>query len=932
MRLSRHSTCRFPTLRYLLKRGQNRPVQAILLLSLLLSFIPSSTYAANQPTGSGAGSTVAPPEVTGADLTLRSSALAGDKSETPDKTLADNLTLPQGKTDATFTSGTTQAPIDFSDVGPHWWADTPDGTAVAVEIRTSRDGTTWADWQSADLEDITSPEDAPTETFASLISVDQTVRTHRYVQSRVTLHADRLGLTPTFHTLTYSFINAGVTTVPPRPQAMAMGNPSDAPKPVMVPRSAWGSPDGEISPKWAPKYRRVTHIVIHHTATTNSDGDFAARVRAIWYFHAHTRGWGDIGYNYVIDPNGVIYEGRSGGDDVEAGHAYPFNIGTMGIGMLGNFMAVAPSAAAQAALVDLISWKVNQRGIDPLATEPITGYTNCGTTITYNRPTIAGHRDYRGSACGRPFNDSTCPGDVLHDMLPRIRAAVVTQQPALRAVFTKHDTPGNLAPSTGVDVHLSVRNSGSLTWQKSGQGAVSLGYRWFTPDGKPAPGIKEGRTPITRDVAFADTLNMTVKLQVPSQPGHYAVVWDMYRDGQGWFADQASNPLRVDVVVGKGVGDTVAPTSQVLPLPVYSSNTQVVVRWAGQDDPKGSGIASYDVQYRMIPQGSWTDWKMATSDTQAPFDGQDGYTYGFRSRARDAAGNVEAWRDEPDAYTTIDTRPPLLIVDTPANGAHVQPGQLLVQGRTEPGAFVTVNDTRAVEANGVFTSTVDASGRDFLIHVSAADAAGNMSRLEITVQAAPRYNDVPMDHPDFLPIEYLSDQGVVTGYGDGSFRPDQAITRAQFIKTLGTALHWGLIEPQEPRFTDVPPGSWMYPFIETAAARHIVDGYSDSTFVPNGTLTKGMAVKILVIAAGWQPVYPPNSHFLDVSTRNSLYSYLETAYAHGAIAPDGEGDFYPNVSATRADVSGMVYGMMVDLMLGTQPNQGDDTGPDMPHP
>jgi len=178
---------------------------------------------------------------------------------------------------------------------------------------------------------------------------------------------------------------------------------------------------------------------------------------------------------------------------------------------------------------------------------------------------------------------------------------------------------------------------------------------------------------------------------------------------------------------------------------------------------KGSGIASYDIQFRMAPSGDWTDWKTGTNQTQATFDGDDGYTYEFRSRARDAAGNVEAWPDKADTYTTIDTLPPPLIIEDPESGDHVTPGALIVHGKTEPGTFIAVNDRRAEEANGVFTSTVQAEGRDYLIHVTAADAAGNVSRLEVTVQAAARYNDVPLGSPAFNAIEYLSDLGIVGG-------------------------------------------------------------------------------------------------------------------------------------------------------------------------
>jgi hypothetical protein len=853
-----------------------------------------------------------------------------DDSDTKEHSLKDNLTIPQGAREATFTSDPTKAPLDFTDVAPHWWADVPENTSTLIELRTSKDGNAWTDWQGIDEEDIIMPQDAITETFGSMVSVPQDERTHRYVQSRVTLLSARTNVSPVFHELTYTFIDGGVTPNPPQPQLMMQGTPSDIPKPLMVSRKEWGSPQGASSPKWTPKYKRATHIVVHHTATSNNDTDWAARVRSIWYFHTYTRKWGDVGYNYLIDPNGVIYEGRAGGDDVEAGHAYPFNVGSVGIGMIGNFMTVPPSAAAQAALIDLISWKASQRGIDPMATEPITGYTNCGGTITYMRPTIAGHRDYKGTACGVKFNTSTCPGDRLWDMLPQIRASVISEQPPLRASFTAHDTPGNLDPRATVDVHLSVRNSGSLEWPPNGQGAVSIGYRWVTPDEKPVKeGWREIKTALPRNVPFASTVQITAKLNAPVAPGHYVLLWDMYREGQGWFSDQGSRPLRVDVVIGTGIGDKVAPKSFVLPLPVYSSNTEITVRWAGEDEARGSGIVSYDIQYRLVPNGTWLDWQSATAQTQATFDGEDGYTYEFRSRARDAAGNVEAWPEKGQSYTNVDIRPPLLLLDTPANRAYVIPGPLVVKGRTEQGAFVAVNDTRAQESGGVFTATIQAEGRDFVIHVTAADPAGNVSRVEVTVQAAPRYGDVPLDDPAFGAIEYLSDKGIISGYTDGSFHPDAEITRAQLAKLIVVARHWSIIRPIEGRFTDVPADGWMFPYIETAVARGVMKGYTDGTFLPNAPANRAEVVRTIVLAAGW-PVSKalPRTVLPDGQAGHWSEPYIEAARKHGVIATDPNGDFYPGYVATRSRASVMVYNMMLKLQQPVPDDTPSEGGPE----
>ena len=864
------------------------------------------------------------PLVTGVDMTLASAAFsAGDGgSDAKDPYFSSDLRLPDGKTEAVFTSDPVQAPMDFSDVAPHWWADKPDLTDVTVEVRTSKDGQTWADWEAADEEDIISASDSPTETYSSPIQVDPDVRTHRFVQSRVTLYTGTPGVTPVFHSLSYTFIDSGVTPNPPKPQVMIQGTPSDVAKPLMVARTDWGSPQGESSPKWTPTYKRVTHIVVHHTATSNKSKDWAAEVRSIWYYHSKTRGWGDIGYNYLIDPNGVIYEGRAGGDDVEAGHAYPFNVGTMGIGMIGNFMSQAPTAAAQQSLIDLISWKSSQRGIDPHAVEPITGYTDCNGKIVYVRPTIAGHRDYAGTACGRKFNTSTCPGDVLWSLLPKIRDEVVLQQPKLRANFGVHDTPGNFEPGATGEVHLSVRNSGSMTWQTAGADAVALGYRWLTPDGQPVTDWQDIRTPLSRSVSFADTITITAQLNAPKTPGHYALIWDMYADGIGWFSDQGSEPLRVDIVVGHNLDDKTPPVSRVLPLPVWSSNTDIPVRWAGDDNADGAGIVSYDVQSRVAPNGQWSDWKTGTQDTSATFTGEDSFTYEFRSRARDGAGNVEDWPAQADAYTTVDTRPPLLIIDDPESGDHVPPGQLQVDGKTEPGTYIVVNNQRASDTDGVFSATVDARGRDFPIHITAADPAGNVSRLELSVQAAPRYADVPMGHPAFQAIEYLSDKNIVDGYSDGLFRPDANANRAQYAKMLVTVMAWGLIKPDEPRFSDVPSDNSLYTFIETASAHGALVGFGDNTFQPGSAVSRKDAIRFALAATGNK----------DMSVHTLFTDLPPNFWANGCVL--GEGKRNPanpeaiskcdNSPVTRADLSILMYNLYRNLQVLENPPPRDD--------
>ncbi len=139
------------------------------------------------------------------------------------------------------------------------------------------------------------------------------------------------------------------------------------------------------------------------------DSDWPSIVRSVWSFHVFERGWADLGYNYLIDPDGVIYEGRAGGDNVVGAHFSGVNGGTMGVAMLGVFTSATPTPKAQNSLKKIFAWKCDQRGLDPEATSL---HAASGLSLK----TISGHRDGPGA--------TECPGDAFYPLLPAIRYEV----------------------------------------------------------------------------------------------------------------------------------------------------------------------------------------------------------------------------------------------------------------------------------------------------------------------------------------------------------------------------------------------------------------------------------------------------------------------------------------------------------------------------
>jgi len=181
------------------------------------------------------------------------------------------------------------------------------------------------------------------------------------------------------------------------------------PKPHVISRTEWGCPDGQITTHGSLSYTRVTHLIVHHTVDDNDSNDWPAVVRSIWNFHVLDRGYADIGYNYLIDPNGEIYEGRSGGDDVQGAHFSGVNAGTMGVGMLGTFTEVAPSSRALMSLKQILAWKADLCDIDPIG-------NSLHAASQLNLKNISGHRDGPGA--------TECPGDSLYALMPSIRNSV----------------------------------------------------------------------------------------------------------------------------------------------------------------------------------------------------------------------------------------------------------------------------------------------------------------------------------------------------------------------------------------------------------------------------------------------------------------------------------------------------------------------------
>jgi hypothetical protein len=314
-------------------------------------------------------------------------------------------------------------------------------------------------------------------------------------------------------------------------------------------RADWAADESLM--KWQPELHPVQALTVHHTATGNADPDPASTVRAIYRYHAVDNGWGDIGYQYLVDEQGVVYEGRSSGtasrscvtrgsdgtlgdgsdfgheetdldgdgrtgEMVTGAHASGWNSGNLGVALLGDFTEGStsggePTAAALDGLEDVLAELSSRHGLDPTGT---IGYVNPVNGSTKSVATISGHRDW---------NATECPGDRLYAQLPAIRQNVKVKLGSGGDDGTTPDPGPTLAVTGTTPSTIGVGRNQAL--QVNGSGFADGATVVFENGKGPAPKIT--RTSVDAGTPKID-LTVTVDKKGPSS------VWDVRvtnRDG-----------------------------------------------------------------------------------------------------------------------------------------------------------------------------------------------------------------------------------------------------------------------------------------------------------------------------------------------------------------------------------------------------------------
>ena len=295
--------------------------------------------------------------------------------------------------------------------------------------------------------------------------------------------------------------------------------------PAIIARKAWGA-DERIRRDNPVIARTLTTAIVHHTAGAepSTPAQSAAIVRGIYLYHVRGNGWDDVGYNFLVDRFGQVFEGRYGGIErnVVGAHSQGFNTGSVGISLIGNYARRSPSAAARSAIARLLAWRLDVAHVDPRSTAPVLSGGNAkyrkGTPLFLRA--VSGHKDTGFTTCpGRLYADlSSLASSAAGIGLPKLYTPEVEGRLGQFVSFSGRLSSAmpwtvTITDNAGKQIAAGTGFGTNVRWTWDARFATLPGYRWRIGAGanvRPATGTLgiAGRPAVITGVA-ADPAGFT---------------------------------------------------------------------------------------------------------------------------------------------------------------------------------------------------------------------------------------------------------------------------------------------------------------------------------------------------------------------------------------------------------------------------------------
>jgi hypothetical protein len=362
------------------------------------------------------------------------------------------------------------------------------------------------------------------------------------------------------------------------------------PRPVIYSRAQWGA-DESMRSKSSLHYGDVHAGFVHHTVNANgyTRAEVPGIIRSIYAYHVRSRGWSDIGYNFLVDRFGRIWEGRYGGVDraVVGAHTLGFNDDSFAASAIGNYQIVKPSAAMIQAYGTLYAWKLSLHGVDASSTRQYV------TSRWFQA--INGHRDAASTLC---------PGQYLYNKLPRIRKLAAADQRG----WSGRQLESNLASTPQPDLVVRRRSDGEAF-------VVPTGGLLHFPDATAAASGVSGATTVvvTPDLTGDGRNDLLVRQadgSVALRPGTASGTFGATTRVMKWFVGK-DQVVALGDLDGDGRNDLAArnPSTGALVLLLQRSDgsfrhVQAGTDWGSYDRITGVGDVTEDGNPDLVARGT----------------------------------------------------------------------------------------------------------------------------------------------------------------------------------------------------------------------------------------------------------------------------------------------------------------------------------------
>ncbi|MGM7667184.1 S-layer homology domain-containing protein [Microbacterium sp. A93] len=605
-------------------------------------------------------------------------------------------------------------------------------------------------------------------------------------------------------------------------QASTASTGSNALKPAIITRAQWGANESVVN-DWGTPSKDLKAMYVHHTAGSNnySASGAYAQIRGIFTYHAVNLRWGDIGYQFLVDKYGKIYQGRRGSIDapVVGAQAGGFNTDTIGVSAMGNYDVASAPAAMVRAIERVLAWQADRYDVDPTASTRLTqsgkgtARWSSGTTVTV--PTILGHK---------VTNSTACPGRYLDAQLPTIRKNVdrlvanaqVKQPPAQPSL------PSNSYRLDGTGTQATA------SWnQVSGADHYQIMYR----------AVPQGGGAITNQPWSAGktgTATSTVLSNLPGETAQYAVrAVSGGVVGPQIYLGQHTAPLNWDdrdVYFGNGTTRSNGT--------IRADATREAIRF------EGAAQADRVVVSATVASG--------TASIRVERDGK------YAGRMKIRAGGATVCAVPLGAGSNVRLELENNATVTYSSVALTRPGQSQDLGLDNARCQATFGDVNSSQTAFNAVEWMQWSGlshgyetdNSFGVHrdIGRGESVAFLYRYldpRFSVPSKAPFSDVAKGSTFFEPISWAAGTGVTEGYAGGGFKVSKSVTRGEFASFLYRAVKPKFSVPGKSAFSDVSTKSSHHAAIAWMKKEKLSTGYSDGTYRSGQPITRGEAALLL---------------------------------------------------------------------------------------